>query len=450
MPIIRQASKERTRIYTVSALNKSARLLLEQEFQTIQIEGELSNLVQAASGHYYFKLKDEKSHIQCAFFKSRAMRLPFKPENGQQVLAFAKVSLYEARGDYQLIIESLSLAGKGQLQVKFEALKNKLKEEGLFDEDRKKALPFLPKQIGIITSPTGAAIHDILTTLKRRFKSIPVVLYPVEVQGARSKEQIVNAILTANHRKECDLIILSRGGGSIEDLWSFNEECVARAIAQSVLPIISGIGHEIDYTIADFCADHRAPTPTAAAESATPESHTLLETLHYHRDYLQKLMQNCMSSLSEKRLHYAHRLRAPSHLIYTHYQSVDKHQREMQLLIAHLNHKLQAKLHELETRLAKQNSHVKLIKQKENLGYLRQRAINQMIKTLQQKQLTLQKLSATLNATSPLATLGRGYSITLTEKNEVVFDAHQLSIGDTFWVKLKTGQLQGELKDIKK
>lgn len=449
MPIYNDPIKQKPAILSVSALNSRARLMLEDNFRTVWVEGELSNLVQAQSGHYYFKLKDDKASIQCAFFRGKASRLNFTLKNGQQLLAKAKVSLYEARGDYQLIIDSLEEAGLGLLQQKFNALKEKLQTQGFFDEDKKKPLPTLPKQIGVITSPKAAALHDILTTLKRRFSAIPVILYPTEVQGARAADLIAKAITKANERNECDVLILARGGGSIEDLWSFNEEVVAEAIIKSKLPIVTGVGHEIDFTIADFCADLRAPTPTAAAESVTPDMDTILESLVYTHDYLEKLIISRILTLKEKLAHLTIRLKAPSHLIYQHYQTVDKMRRELQHLILQLILRHRNTVHLLESRLNKQNLPVKLSKQKEKLNKLRLNLIDTIQQLLQTKRLQLERLCATLHATSPLATLSRGYSLTLTEEQKIVLDVKQLSIGETFWVKLKNGQLHGELKDIK-
>lgn len=448
MPIYRDTLTEKTRIYSVSDLNQASRHLLENHFASIQVEGEISNLVQAASGHYYFKLKDEKAAIQCAFFKGRASRLNFKPENGQQLLARAKVSLYEARGDYQLIIESLEPAGIGLLQQKFNALKEKLQKQGFFEADRKKTLPTLPNQIGIITSPKGAALHDILSTLKRRFDAIPVILYPTEVQGDRAASRIVNAIQKANQRRECDVLILARGGGSIEDLWSFNEETVGMAIVESQIPIVSGVGHEIDFTIADFCADLRAPTPTAAAESVTPELDSFLETLVSTHHTLCTLIGNQLDRLNEKLQFYQVRLKAPAHLLNQYYQTVDKARQALSFLMNQTLLRYRHSIQTLDSRLQKQSCEVKLVKQKDRLIHLRHTLLTHINKHLQTYQHSLERLGATLHATSPLATLNRGYSLTLTEAKQVVMEAKQLTIGDSFWVKLKKGELHAELKDI--
>ena len=253
-------------IYTVSQLNAEARYLMEDNFESISLIGEVSNFARPSSGHCYFSLKDNNAQVRCAFFCHSQRGLTFKPESGQQVLVQAKVSVYEARGDYQLIVSQMQLAGEGALQVAFEKLKQKLAAEGLFDEENKLEVPEIPTCVGVITSPTGAAIRDILRVLHRRFPAVPVIIYPSAVQGNQAKEHLVSAIQKANARKECDVLILARGGGSLEDLWPFNEEIVARAIVDCDIPMVTGVGHEVDFTIADFVADQRCATPSAAAE----------------------------------------------------------------------------------------------------------------------------------------------------------------------------------------
>jgi exodeoxyribonuclease VII large subunit len=264
-------------VVTVSELNRRVRALLENQFETVWVAGELSNVKKAPSGHWYFCLKDPGAQIDCAMFQRRAQFLDFRPENGQQVEVRARVTLYEPRGSYQLVVEEIRKAGLGALYEAFEKLKAKLLAEGLFEPERKKPLPAFPRAIGIVTSPAAAALRDVLTTLARRARMVPVVLYPAQVQGESAGAQIARAIATANARAEVDVLILCRGGGSLEDLWAFNEEVVARAIAASLLPIVSGVGHETDFSISDFVADLRAPTPTAAAVAASPDRVNLCE-----------------------------------------------------------------------------------------------------------------------------------------------------------------------------
>ena len=260
-----------SRAISVSELNRTVRRLLEDDIARIWVEGEISNLARPASGHVYFSLKDEKAQVRCAWFRQRQRGPTIHLKNGDQMLVFGKVSLYEPRGDYQIIVEQVENAGEGELRRRFEALKNKLADEGLFDTERKQPLPALPGRIGVVTSPSGAAIRDILTVLRRRFPAIPVLVYPTAVQGDAAAGEIASAIDTAVRRAECDLLIVGRGGGSLEDLWPFNEEVVARAIAACPIPVISAVGHEVDVTIADFVADVRAPTPSGAAEIAVPD-----------------------------------------------------------------------------------------------------------------------------------------------------------------------------------
>ena len=271
MTIISPSNSTQRNTITVTQLNRATSQLLAEHFYSVLVEGEISNLSMPASGHIYFSLKDANAQVRCAMFRTRQSRLMFKPENGKQVIIKAQVSLYEPRGDYQLIVDDIEEAGDGALRRAFDALKLKLSEQGLFDASHKQSLPKLPGAIGVITSPTGAAIRDILTVLKRRFAAIPVIVYPVAVQGDNAKHEIAQAIVTANQDRQCDVIILGRGGGSLEDLWAFNEELVARAIFASKIPIISAVGHETDFTIADFVADLRAATPSVAAEHACPD-----------------------------------------------------------------------------------------------------------------------------------------------------------------------------------
>ena len=258
-------------VYTVSSLNREARRVIEDRLGVVWVEGEISGLARPSSGHLYWRMKDESAQIRCAMFRQRNRMLNFRPDDGQHVLARGRVSIYEPRGEYQLVVEYLEEVGEGLLRRRFEELKRKLAAEGLFDAQRKLEKPELPRRIGVVTSPSGAAVRDIVTVLARRFPAIPVLIYPTAVQGAGAAAEIASALELADRRSECDLLILARGGGSLEDLWSFNEEVVARAMAAVSIPIISGVGHEIDFTIADFVADIRAPTPSGAAELAVPD-----------------------------------------------------------------------------------------------------------------------------------------------------------------------------------
>lgn len=379
-------------------------LLLEDAFPPLWVEGEISNFSCPASGHWYFSLKDQNAQVRCAFFQGRNRNITFKPANGLHVIARGKISLYQPRGDFQLIIDTLEEAGSGALQRAFEALKTRLNQEGLFDPLRKKSLPVLPTCIGVITSPTGAAIKDILTVLKRRFPAIPIIIYPTAVQGENAAPQIARALSIANERKECDVLIVGRGGGSLEDLWAFNEEAVARAIAASTIPVVSAIGHEIDFTIADFVADKRAPTPSAAAELIVPDQAEWSQRLHKLYQLLFRCIKNELEHANKTLTHLIKRLRHPGQRIQEQLQHMD----------------------ELEQRL--------------------QRALNTILNMARHK---LDNMSRALHAVSPLATLTRGYAIVTREKTgEILRNAHQTFIGDKVITRLGEGELVCEVEKI--
>ena len=391
-------------ILTVSQLNREVRDILESAFPYIWIEGEISNFACPSSGHWYFSLKDAVASVRCAMFASRNRALKFQPESGMHVIAKAKVSLYEGRGEYQLIIESLEIAGFGALQKAFEQLKLKLANEGLFDITYKKPIPTLAKQIGVITSPTGAAIRDILSVLKRRFSSLPIIIYPTAVQGVEAGKQIVQALQIANERNECDVLIVARGGGSIEDLWPFNEEIVARAIFASKIPIISGVGHEIDITIADFVADHRAATPSAAAELVSPDRAEWLATLVKFGSRLNYLMQKYIEQKALQLDWLAQRLRDPQQ---------------------------------------------QLIDQMQKLQQFEQRIIQAMRYALQEKQNKVIHLSQSLNAISPLSTLNRGYAIITRDlTGEIIRKSSQIDLNEKITARLAEGILHCKVESI--
>ena len=322
-------------IYSVSRLNLEARLLLEQGFPRIWLEGELSNVSRPSSGHLYFTLKDARAQIRAAMFRSRNQAIRFRPEEGLQVLVRGRVSLYEPRGDYQLIVDHMEEAGDGALRRAFEELKRKLDAEGLFDAARKQPLPALPARIGVITSPSGAAVRDVISVLRRRFPAIPVLIYPVPVQGKEAGGEIANAIRLASRRADCDVLILTRGGGSLEDLWPFNEEVVARAIHDCRIPLVSAVGHEIDFTIADFVADRRAATPSAAAELVTPDQLEWLARLTQLSARLENRLRHTLSddqrrlAWLEQRLQQVH----PGQYLRQQAQRLDELEQRARLLI---------------------------------------------------------------------------------------------------------------------
>lgn len=437
--------------FTVSELNRAAKELLSSYFSLIQVEGEISNLSKPSSGHIYFSLKDQKAQIRCAMFKSQQRRLKFKPENGKQVILSAQVSLYEARGDYQLIVNNMQLDGEGDLQQAFDQLKTKLLKEGIFAAEKKQTLPEIPRQIGIITSATGAAIHDVLTVLKRRFPSIPIIIYPTAVQGEQASFEIIHALEIANLQKAVDIIILARGGGSLEDLWSFNEESVARAIFKSEIPIISGIGHEVDFTIADFVADLRAATPSAAAESAVPNQQIWLNKFQSIEHQLQQSIQRHQKQ-SRQSIHWlAKRLQQqhPGQQLQRHAQTLD-HQ-ELRLF-----HAIKAKTTRHKEQLKRQNGLLqqfnptnKILRYQEQLRYLYNRlnvTIHHQLETSQNK---YRLLVQTLNAVSPLATLERGYAIvSKADSSSVITCSQQVSVKDSINIRLKQGQIISQVTEI--
>lgn len=439
------------KIYSVSELNRETKNLLSSHFSFIQVEGEISNLSCPSSGHIYFSLKDKKAQIRCAMFKSQQRRLGFNPKNGKQVIISAQVSLYETRGDYQLIVDKMLEAGAGDLQLAFEKLKTKLLNEGLFEQNLKQPLPEIPNQIGVITSPTGAAIHDILSVLKRRFPIIPVILYPTAVQGESAKFEITQAIETANYERQVDVIIVARGGGSIEDLWAFNEECVARAIVKSEIPIICAIGHETDFTIADFVADLRAPTPSAAAENSVPDQQAWLSTFQSIENQLFQALQRRLSYFEQantwlhKRLQQQH----PGQKLQRYAQALDN-------LEMRLTHTIQTKIQQSKIQIENQHNQLqqnnpadRITHYKQHQKYLSARlntAIQHKLDKLQRNYLSLVQ---TLNAVSPLATLERGYAIvTKLKTSKVISSSLQLSVDDKIKTRFAHGQIISQIKEI--
>jgi len=435
-------------ILSVSQLNRRAKQLLETHLPLLWVEGELSNVSQPSSGHWYFTLKDDQAQVRCAMFRNRNMLVRFKPQQGQQVLVRARVSLYEGRGDYQLIAEHMEEAGTGALQRAFEALKAKLGAEGLFDEARKRPIPTLPRHIGVITSPTGAAIRDVLTVLERRFPSIPVTVIPVAVQGKESAPQIVRALELANRCGLFDVLLLTRGGGSLEDLWSFNEEAVARAVAASQLPVVCAVGHEVDFSIADFVADLRAPTPSAAAELMTPDGEDWLETFIGYEVMLEDAMERKLRHWLQQLAWLRSRLRHPGERLQQQAQRLDN-------LEVRLNQAVKSQLQGQRNRLAQ------LVLRQKPLHPARQlKDLRQSLERLQQKlvDLTQQKLqfrhqqlgeaARLLHNLSPLNTLERGYAIVRDAQGQVVRDAQALAVGDKVQARLRQGEFSARIEAV--
>lgn len=438
-------------IYSISQLCRETRLLLEGHFLTITVEGEISNLARPSSGHIYFSLKDKSSQVQCAMFRPQLRKIRFKPENGQHVLLKARVSLYEQRGNFQLIGEHIEPIGEGLLRQQFEQLKNKLFLEGLFDESHKKNLPSLPKKVGVVTSASGAAIHDVLTVLENRFPSLPVLIYPVSVQGELAKKEVVKAIQLANARNECDVLILTRGGGSLEDLWTFNEETVARAVFDSHIPIISAIGHEVDITIADFVADLRAATPSAAAEIVSPDQYEWVNRLAHLKQRLCTDIENKLShsqqqiKLQQHRLEHAH----PGRQLQFYAQRLDdSSQRLTSLFEARINN-YQLTLSALNTRLMQQNLLQKISQIQKKFSESEQSLVLNLKQQMNNQQIRLAHCSSALDVLSPLATLSRGFSIVKRKKDDAIISSTtQTGTGETLNIQLHDGSLQTTVNKI--
>jgi len=430
-------------VYSVSRLNSEVRALLEGSFPLLWVEGEISNFSSPSSGHWYFSLKDQKAQVRCAMFRNRNQLLRFQPENGMQIIIRARVGLYEGRGEFQLIAEHMEETGDGALTRAFEALKQKLYQEGLFDLADKQALPLLPRTIGIITSPSGAAIHDVLTVLKKRFAAINVIIYPVRVQGENAAQEIAEMIQIAEQRQECDVLLLTRGGGSLEDLWAFNEEVLARAIHHCKLPVVSAVGHEVDYTIADFVADYRAPTPSAAAEHLSPDQNEWLEMLSHHLRSLQKSLQHHQHQNQQQMQHLKARLaqQHPGVKLKQWMQRIDELESRNRRSLQHQLETRKYKLEKLTGQLfhySPDNKLKQLEQQRQQLWHRMQRAMT--MKT-NNGRLALSTLSRALDAISPLATLDRGYSILQKKDHSVITDQQQVEQDELIMARLSKGSL---------
>lgn len=433
---------------SVSELNSQARKLLEAGLARLWVEGEISNLARPASGHLYFSLKDESAQLRCAWFRQRQRGPTIGLKNGDQVLAFGKVSIYEARGEYQLIVEQLEGAGEGELRRRFEVLKKKLAAEGLFDQERKQPLPAMPRRIGVITSPSGAAVRDIVTVLRRRFPAIPVVIYPAPVQGAGAAAELVRAIATATERNECDVIVIGRGGGSLEDLWSFNEEALGRAIAGCPIPIVSAVGHETDFTIADLAADLRAPTPSGAAELIVPDQAEWQRHLAAVTARIAALGRRLVNDNAQSLDWLSRRLLQCSPAATVARQKAWLKNLQ-QVLTGVLRHDLATRarhLGEVRARLVQQSPAIRVQRSMQRLAALqgRMHAAGQApIAGLGQR---LQLAATALNAVSPEATLQRGFAIvTDARTGSVVRDAGSLNAGDDVHARLQLGSIEAKV-----
>ena len=437
------------RVFTVSDLTARIRELLFKNFTDIIVQGEISNCRLASSGHIYCTLKDERAQVRCVFFKQQQRGMKFHPEDGLQVMVRGSVSVYEARGEYQIYVESLEPVGRGALQLAFEQLKKRLELEGLFDAAKKKPLPLLPSRIGLITSSAGAAVRDVVRILKRRFPNAHLTLYPVRVQGVEAAGEIVEALRYFSRKRVVDVILLVRGGGSLEDLWSFNEESVARAIAASVIPVISGVGHETDFTIADFVADVRASTPSAAAELVVQTRREFDKHVADLQQSLAKLMRYRLSELSRRVHELAGRrgLRRPVDLLRQQRQRADE-------LTSRLAIGLRARLDLSRRRFGTAQLRIRSFDFRAKLATLRLRLENRSHdlrvradRLLRLKRQHLERLSLQLQERNPLKVLERGYAIATDAAGNVLRDAAQVAVGDSVSVRLHRGRLNTQVKD---
>ena len=430
-------------IYSVTKLNRLVKTILEGEVGSVWLTAEISNFTAASSGHWYFSLKDPKAQIRCAMFRSANARLNFRPKEGDKVLVRGNLSLYEPRGDYQLIADYIEPDGMGALKAEFERLKLQLNAQGLFDTGRKQPIPEHIKRVGVITSATGAALHDILTVLKRRSPATEVVVYPSQVQGDSASTQLINAVQIANQRAEVDVIILGRGGGSIEDLWCFNNEALAHAIAASSIPIISAVGHEVDVTIADFVADLRAPTPSAAAEVVSQDNRAQLQQLHSTLRHMQQLMMRQLSNaryrldMMTKNVQRHH----PTTKLNTQAQRLDDLSRRLHIAQQHRIARLNARLDATASRLNGQNPKGRIRNQQDKCQLLAKRLNTALNQQLQNRQHQFAQSVSLLNSLSPLATLSRGYSVTY-HNGAILQNSKDVKQGDALETVLDQGRIK--------
>ena len=432
-------------VFTVSELNRTVRQLLESTLPLLWVEGEISNFARPNSGHWYLTLKDQQAQVRCAMFKNSNGRVSFKPANGVSVLVRCRVGLYEGRGDYQLIIEHMEEAGFGALQRQFDQLKAKLANESLFDQAHKQPMPTSVNHIGVVTSPTGAAFKDILAVLNRRFPSIKVTLFPTAVQGDQAAGQIVEAIANANQDGRCDALIVGRGGGSLEDLWPFNEEVVARAVFHSKIPIISAVGHEIDFTITDFVADLRAPTPSAAAELISPNGDEMAAQLGGLQTLLSDAMSRRLQRLEQKTNDLRNRLQHPGRKLQEQTQHLDhldiRLKRSMQAMVQLYRHRMTLS----RDRLLRQHPRDALVQKKQHMNNAVIRLSKAVGQQLRQKMNHTEQTLHLLDAVSPLKILGRGFSVLRNDNNQVVKSTASVRPGENLRARLSDGELHVEV-----
>jgi exodeoxyribonuclease VII large subunit len=437
-------------VLSISQLNAQARMLLERGLGSVWLEGEISNLARPASGHWYFSLKDESAQVRCAMFRNRSLLVRFPVKDGAKVLARGRVSLYETRGEFQVVIDHLEEAGEGALRRRFEELKHKLLAEGLFEAAQKKPLPALPRRIGVITSPTGAALRDILHILQRRFPAVPVLIYPVAVQGEAAPREIVQALQLAAARRDCDVLILARGGGSLEDLMAFNEESVARAIHACGIPVISGVGHETDVTIADFVADERAPTPSGAAERSVPDSAEYLRAFGALERGLVQALGRKLLSLRQTLQQWERSLSrlSPRARLQQHAQRLDELESRLQRSVRARLERARVCLSNATALLGRSSPARRLAPLQQRLVVAQRRLPDAMQRRLQAARERFERSMRTLNAVSPLATLERGYAIVTDSGSHVVTDVSTLAPGAQIEARVARGAVRATVTDV--
>lgn len=436
---------DKNRVLSVRELNFAAKQLIESGLPLLWVRGEISNFVCAASGHWYFSLKDEQAQVRCVMFRHKSQYMDWQPKSGAQVEVLALPSLYEARGEFQLTLEQMRPAGMGALYEAFEKLKKKLEVEGLFADSRKRALPAFPAQVGIVTSPQAAALRDVLTTLSRRMPSLPVVLYPTPVQGTGSAQKIADAIALANVRKECDVIILCRGGGSIEDLWAFNEEVVARAIAASHIPVVCGVGHETDFTIADFVADQRAATPTAAAQAVAPERVELLQRLRQSEQRMTRATLRQLERAMQQLDYLQRRLVHPAQRAQQQLQHLGQLQQRLQSALTHTMQNQYWRWQTLQQRLRAARPDLSPLSVRHN--EISRRLKEAMQRTLERYARRLDAAQQHLQHLDPQQVLARGYSMVRDERGAVVLDSAALTLGAALQVTFARGWAKVDVKE---
>ncbi|RVT48776.1 exodeoxyribonuclease VII large subunit [Rheinheimera sediminis] len=437
-------------IYTVSRLNSEVRLTLELQFRQLWLVGEVSNFIAASSGHWYFSLKDQAAQVKVAMFKQSNRYASLQPKNGQQILIRARISVYEPRGEYQLLADMLEPAGDGLLKQQYEQIKATLAAEGLLAPERKKPLPKKVQKVGVVTSPTGAAIRDIITVLKRRAPALEVIIYPCLVQGTQAPAQIYNAIQKAITRNEVDVLLIGRGGGSLEDLWCFNDEQVARLIAHCPIPTVSAVGHEIDFTIADFVADVRAATPSAAAELVSPDQQQQLQLVQSAEQRLQRSMQSYLRQQQPRLTALVHRLTLldPARRLQQQQQYLDELQMRLQNALLRRIDKAAQQQQFLQHRLQQLTPLVRIKQQQQKLSQHNHQLHQSMQQLLKQKQQQWLLQSSRLHTVSPLATLERGYSISFDEQQQVITDASSLAVGQQIKTQLAKGHFIARIEQV--